>query len=38
MSYRVKNVIDHFRNPLTIVLSVTDSLKYENLPPKKGSN
>lgn len=35
MSYRVKNVIDHFRNPLTIVLSVTDSLKYENLPPEE---
>jgi len=35
MSYRVKNVIDYFRNPLTIVLSVTDSLKYENLPSKE---
>jgi len=33
MSYRIRNVIDYFRNPLTIVMGVADSLKAENLPP-----
>jgi signal transduction histidine kinase len=35
MSYRIRNVIDYFRNPLTIVMGVADSLKAENLPPKE---
>jgi len=33
VSYRIRNVIDYFRNPLTIVMGVADSLKAENLPP-----
>lgn len=35
MSYRIRNVIDYFRNPLTIVMGVADSLNAENLLPKE---
>jgi len=35
MSYRIRNVIDYFRNPLTIVMGVADSLKAESLPPEE---
>ncbi|NYT04487.1 MAG: hypothetical protein GKC00_07260 [Candidatus Methanofastidiosa archaeon] len=34
-SYMIRNVVDYFRNPLTIVMGVADSLKIENLPPKE---
>ena len=32
MSYRIRNIIDYFRNPLTIVMGVADSLKIDDLP------
>lgn len=32
MSYRIRNIIDYFRNPLTIVMGVADSLRIEDLP------
>ncbi|MCC7572005.1 MAG: hypothetical protein KO464_01285 [Candidatus Methanofastidiosum sp.] len=35
MSYRIRNVIDYFRNPLTIVMGVADALKPESLPSKE---
>ncbi len=35
VSYKIRNVIDYFRNPLTIVMGVSESLKAENLPPKE---
>lgn len=35
MSYRIRNLIDYFRNPLTIIMGVADSLKTEDLPPRE---
>jgi len=35
VSYRIRNVIDYFRNPLTIVMGAADSLKAEGLPPRE---
>ena len=35
MSYRIRNVIDYFRNPLTIVMGLADSLKAESLPSEE---
>jgi hypothetical protein len=31
VTYRIRNVIDYFINPLTIAMDVTDSLKAESL-------
>lgn len=35
MSYKTKNLIDYYRNPLTIVTGIVDSLKSEDLPSKE---
>lgn len=32
ISYKMRNIIDYFRNPLTIVMGAADSLKIEDLP------
>lgn len=32
ISYKTRNIIDYFRNPLTIVMGAADSLKIEDLP------
>ncbi|MDY1591279.1 MAG: hypothetical protein RBS85_03845 [Methanofastidiosum sp.] len=34
-SYRIRNMIDYFRNPLTIVVGVADSLNAEGLSPRE---
>ena len=35
MSYKTRNLIDYYRNPLTIVMGITDTLKIEELPSKE---
>jgi hypothetical protein len=32
VTYRIRNIIDYFINPLTIAIGVTDSLRAERLP------
>lgn len=35
MSYKTRNLIDYYRNPLTIVMGITDTLKIEEFPSKE---